>query len=960
MTAGEQHLLMEHGGVRPGAEDVAHRAWIPRTPLVWPVVAGILVYAVAYAVVTRGQNIHDTWPSVMADPPAIGAAAAISVRAVQASRWRRPWVWLAGALCVFVAGDLLATIDLPNDGRVAGANPQDLLYLAGYSGFLVATLLFTRPRWDWRERGWIIDLVTALAVVGILAGHYLPIPATGSHDGGSVTVAAGYPLLDVGLLVVIVLAMSAGSITRQSAVLVGALALAFAADPLSHGAGASSPLGNLSYILAYGLLVVFALIGPDRAPEHGQHAHSATGWSSLVLPYAAVALIVAVATASHRSLDHETGITVFAFLVAGAVLGRQSSVLRGALRRERAQTASYSALVAAIPDLLFQIDASGVFRGYRSGSREGLALPPEVFLGKPISEVVPEPIARAAMEAIQAVQATGNGQMFEYSLALPRSEIHDYEARLEAMGEGQFLAVVRDLTEHRKAMEEIARLAAIVESSDDAIVGRDLDGRVTSWNAGAARLFGVSADEVLGNRADFLSPTGSLADLDAKLHEMRAGGGIRHMDAVRLTASGKDLEVSLSAFPVFDRFGTEAGNAAIIRDVTARKLMESQLLHAQKLEGIGRLAGGIAHDFNNLLTAIVGYGELARSSLHEDDPARAGIDEVLHASNRARDLTRQLLAFARKQVVQPEVVSLGEIVRGTESLLRRMIGEDIDLETTSAPGLWPTVADPGQIEQILVNLAVNARDAMPTGGRLLIETANVVVTSGGKNPANVPSGEYVSLTVTDTGCGISEDVRAHLFEPFFTTKEPGKGTGLGLATCYGIVQQAGGHIAAESQPGRGATFTVLLPGVHRAPIVAAGAEPLPVESAGTETILLAEDELVLRKLITRTLEMDGYRVIAAASGAEALERLKQAEVPIDLVLTDMVMPHMSGRELADRALALNPATRVILMSGHSDDLLAVQGSLADCDAFLQKPFTMAELTQRLREVLDARRPELVA
>ena len=925
----------------------------------WYLAAGVLSYALGYAVVTRGQYVHGFWPVALSDIPGVAAAAAVSWRALRAQNWRLPWIWLAGALWVFVAGDLVSPVSAHVGAQEFRVKPTDILYLAGYWGFLVATMLFTRPQWNWRERGWLFDLITALAVVGALAGQYVPLPHGGSH-GVSWTVASGYPLLDVGLIVVVVVAISAGSITRQTAILVGALGLIFAADPVVHQVAPNDPLGHLPYVFGYGLLGAFALIGPDSTRAGSRPAQAATGWSSLVLPYAAVVLIVGVATASQRSFDRQSGITAFAFVVVAAVLGRQFYALRSALRRERAQTASYSALVSAIPDLLFQIDAAGVIRDYRSANRDGLGTRPELFVGRSITEVFSEPVARSAMEAMRLVQSTGVGQLFEYSLEDAADNLHNYEARIEAMGPGQFLAVVRDVSEHRKATEEVARLAAIVESSDDAIVGRDMDGRVTSWNAAASRLFGFPAAEVLGMRAESLAAGERPHELEVLLPPVRKGGEVRRADGVRVTASGAEVEISLSAFPVFDRLGVEIGNAAIMRDVTERKLIEAQLLHAQKMEGIGRLAGGIAHDFNNLLTAIVGYAEFARESLDPASAASADIAEVLNASNRARDLTRQLLAFARKQVVQPKVVSLDELVRGTESLLKRMIGEDIDFETVSAPELWPVAVDPGQIEQILINLAVNARDAMPTGGRLRIKTANVLVRAEDQQVDGVRPGEYVSLVVADNGSGMTEEVLEHLFEPFFTTKELGKGTGLGLATCYGIVQQAGGHISVESEPGEGATFRVFFPRVEGAIQPAFIPAPEQRETGGNETILLAEDETVLRHLMTRALELEGYRVIPAANGVEALACLEAAASPVALVLSDMVMPLMNGRDLADRAQAANPATRVILMSGHSDDLLAAQGSLTECDAFLQKPFTMADLARKTREVLDAPQPEAVA
>jgi CheY-like chemotaxis protein len=371
------------------------------------------------------------------------------------------------------------------------------------------------------------------------------------------------------------------------------------------------------------------------------------------------------------------------------------------------------------------------------------------------------------------------------------------------------------------------------------------------------------------------------------------------------------------------------------------------------MEGIGRLAGGIAHDFNNLLTAILGYAELMESQL-EDEGLKSELREIRLAGERAAALTRQLLAFSRRQVLQPRTLDLNTVVSDVEKMLARLIGEDVTLATRLEPDLGCVKADPGQLEQVMMNLAVNARDAMPEGGTLTFETANAVLDADfvAVHPGALP-GAYVVLMVADTGTGMTDEVRSHAFEPFFTTKEKGKGTGLGLATAYGIVKQSGGYITVDSGVGRGTTFRIYLPRVEGTAVVSERTASSSRLAIGTETILLVEDEAGVRRLSLTVLESQGYVVLEAASGDMALQVARSRTGPIHLVVTDVVMPGMSGRELWDRLRVLRPDSRVLFMSGYTDDAIARHGVLEPGIAFLQKPFTPFSLAQKVREVLDA-------
>jgi two-component system, cell cycle sensor histidine kinase and response regulator CckA len=408
------------------------------------------------------------------------------------------------------------------------------------------------------------------------------------------------------------------------------------------------------------------------------------------------------------------------------------------------------------------------------------------------------------------------------------------------------------------------------------------------------------------------------------------------------------------SFPVTDASGQVERIARVTQDITDRKQLEAQFLQAQKLEGIGRLAGGIAHDFNNLLTAIGGYADLIWDALSHDHPIRSDLEEIRKAVARATNLTRQLLAFARKQIIEPRVLNLNDLIIDMDKLLRRVIGEDIDLITRPAPNLGWVKADPGQIEQVLVNLALNARDAMPEGGKLTIETRNVFLNKAyARGHQSVTEGAYVLLAVSDTGVGMDSEIQTHAFEPFFTTKAQGKGTGLGLATCYGIIKQHGGNIWVYSEVGQGTTFKIYLPQVEGSTNTA----PLQVEvhalPRGKETVLVVEDEVAVRALAARVLREQGYTVLEAGNGVEAI-RVAEVHAPaaIDLLLTDVVMPHMGGKAVADQIITLYPTLKVLFISGYTDSAIVHHGRLDEGVAFLHKPFTPAVLARKVREVLD--------
>ncbi|MGA2962264.1 MAG: PAS domain S-box protein, partial [Candidatus Korobacteraceae bacterium] len=510
-----------------------------------------------------------------------------------------------------------------------------------------------------------------------------------------------------------------------------------------------------------------------------------------------------------------------------------------------------------------------------------------------------------------------------------------------------------DLTELKKARLELEQLARIVESADDAILSLSLAGIILSWNQGAERLLGYTKSEVIGVAEEILLPADNVQEWEQVREVMAGGKALDYFKTVRIAKSGEEKPVWLRISPIRDGSGRIIGISKIARDrsqAIQAQALEEQLRQAQKLESLGRLAGGVAHDFNNLLMVIQSYTEMLQDSLADDNPLRRNTQEVMKAASRAASLTRQMLAFSRKQILSPVVLDLNAVINETAKMLKRLIGEDIECRVRSAESLWTVEADSDQIVQILMNLCVNSRDAMPQGGTLTITTGNVTVEEGsiGGQPYVSP-GDYVRLSVADTGTGISRDVQGHIFDPFFTTKEVGKGTGLGLATVYGIVKQSGGYVWVDSELGQGACFTIYLPRIKRATAadMLAKAEVRP---RGKETLLVAEDEGALREATCDYLRSLGYTVFAASSGEEALSLAGQFEGRINLLITDLVMPGISGRELAQTLESLRPDLKTVYMSGYSADAVLRSG-IHQGAAFLQKPFSLGTLARKVRDAL---------
>jgi PAS domain S-box-containing protein len=511
---------------------------------------------------------------------------------------------------------------------------------------------------------------------------------------------------------------------------------------------------------------------------------------------------------------------------------------------------------------------------------------------------------------------------------------------------------IRDITERKRAEAEHVRLVTAIEQSAEAVLMTNTEGEIQYVNPAFTRITGYSRDEVLGQNPRILKSGKQDPAFYQQLWATILKGEIWHGELINRRKDGSLYSEQMSIAPVRSAGGEVTYFIATKQDVTEHKKLEQQLIQAQKMEAVGRLAGGVAHDFNNLLTIINGYAQLLIEPISPQDPRRGHLKEILTAGERAASLTRQLLAFSRRQVLEPRVLNLNSVLADVAKMLRRLIGEDVELVSTLKPDLGRVKVDPGQIEQVIMNLAVNARDAMPQGGKLFIETSNVEIDANyARRHSPMMPGKYVMVAVSDTGCGMDLETQAHLFEPFFTTKEKGHGTGLGLATVYGIVKQSGGFIWVYSVPGRGSTFKIYLPVVEEALPTAEPAE-VPAELAkGSETVLVVEDEGGVRSLVCEALASHGYKVLEAAGAASALEISEKYTEPIHLLLTDVVMPQTGGKELAKGFSTLHPETKVLYMSGYTDDAIVRHGILERGTSFLQKPFQPRALLLKIREVL---------
>ena len=665
-------------------------------------------------------------------------------------------------------------------------------------------------------------------------------------------------------------------------------------------------------------------------------------------------------------------------LVRGGELGRLGQTFDAmALKlsmREQALVESernYREIFNATKDCIFVYDAeSGKIIEVNKGAEELYGYPRPEILNASFDEIVcgePPYSIQDMHRWIRKVLQEGP-QSFEWLSRRKTGESFWTEMMLTTTsigGAGRVLAVVRDITERKKTEEEQQKLVSLIEMSRDFISIKDLDGRILYTNAAGLKLVGLDTlGESLGKPIQDFLMKADHRRLEAEIMPaiMSAGTWIGEL-ALRHFKTGASIPVEMSAFIIRDtRSGKPIALANISRDITERKhaedenkRLQSQLLHIQKMESIGQLAGGIAHDFNNILAAIIGYGNVMQLKLGADDENRIFVDHILASAERAASLTQSLLAFSRKQIIDPRNVNVNDIINKVERLLSRIIGEDITLTTSLSRGVLTIFVDPTQVEQMLMNLATNARDAMPAGGKLVIETSRVELDHAGAVTQGLgKAGPYAVITVRDTGSGIDDSMKDKIFEPFFTTKEAGKGTGLGLSIVYGIVKQNNGHIIVSSEHEKGTVFTIYLPLVNiRAEDTAlSGKTALKPIQGGRETVLLAEDNESVRKLTHAILSEFGYTVIDARDGDQAIRVFLENKDTVDLLLIDVIMPGKNGREVYEAAKKIRPGLKVIFTSGYPSDLIQKEGVLEQGFHFLSKPSTPRDIITKVREVLD--------
>ncbi len=575
---------------------------------------------------------------------------------------------------------------------------------------------------------------------------------------------------------------------------------------------------------------------------------------------------------------------------------------------------------------------------------------------------LPPAQVKIEMERVRAQERV----YFEFKHRRADGAIRDvavYSSKIESAGRDLLHSIIHDITERKRVEAERARLFTAIEQAGEVILITDPDGTIQYVNPAFTAVTGYSREEAIGRKPSLLKSGQQDRGFYQNLWGTITSGRVWQGRMVNKRKDGGLYTETATISPVMDSAGRILNFVAVKRDISEhlraeeeQARLQEQLRQAQKLESVGRLAGGVAHDFNNMLGIILGYGEIALGHLHQGDPLRESLEEIVKAARRSAALTRQLLAFSRKQTLQLEVLDLNHLVLNLEKMLRRLIGEDIDLELSLGHDIGRVLVDPGQIEQVILNLAVNARDAMPSGGRLLIETAATQLDElyASRHPGVQP-GDYVLLAVTDSGCGMSKEILAQIFDPFFTTKEKGRGTGLGLSTVYGIVKQSGGNIWVYSEPGRGTTFKVYLPQTKTSlePTVAKPEGIRP--DGGSEHVLVVEDEEALRKLMGNLLSRLGYKVSLAANGGEALLLVEEQGLRPDLVITDVVMPNMSGKQLIDRLSRIHPHLKVLYMSGYTDNAIVHHGVLEPGTPFIQKPFTLERMAAEIRMVLGTNR-----
>lgn len=729
---------------------------------------------------------------------------------------------------------------------------------------------------------------------------------------------------------------------------------------------------DITWTLSYCLLIVIAGTWSDREQEVPLESRSGTLQR---LAQFSPALIPAIVFPMALSIAQEqfwwaAALVIVSFVAAtGRMFVVQNQLLISS-RELKKNLALLRGITEGTTDAVFVKDLKGRYLMINSAGAALIGRSVEEVLGKDDSELLSPDTGPAVMELDRRVVASGITQTYEERAAgtdgVSRLYLSTKGPYRDAQGEiVGLLGICRDITARKQAEEEIRRsqqkLRIHFEHTPLAVVEWDLEFRVTSWNPSAEGIFGYTREEALGRHASFIVPLHYRQQVDHVWQQLlKQAGGARSTND-NLTKDGRTISCEWYNTPLIDDSGRVLGVASLVQDITERVALEERLRQSQKMEAVGRLAGGVAHDFNNLLTVILGYTQLLADNVPAGSKMAESTAQIKSAAERAAGITRQLLAFSRKTVLTPRVLNLNDVLLNLDSLLRRLIGEDIEVFTVPADDLGCVKADPGQIEQVIMNLALNSRDAMPRGGKITLETANATLDQTyATDHQPVQPGSYVMLAVSDTGCGMSAETQSRIFEPFYTTKEVGKGTGLGLSMVYGIVKQSGGYIWVYSEPNRGTTIKIYLPRVDQPAERSADEKRASPVQRGSETILLVEDDPQLRQLSSSVLAHCGYNMLVAATPEEGLDICKANHSDIRLLVTDVVMPRINGRELAEKILKVCPNVRVLYISGYTSNAIVHYGVLEEGLWFLPKPFSLSALVAKVREVLDAATPTPLA
>ena len=813
--------------------------------------------------------------------------------------------------------------------------------------------------------------VCTLALAVELSQIY--VPSSWQLSGQSMQVRALYAgLFFFGLLAVSFLVRGLLGINRTARafylrmggfLVVHAVVVNFTLWSQAHGHYQQGVWLDIIWTISFCVLIILPATWNEREEEVDTEPRShrlqlLAQFSPLLIPAIVFPLVLSIA---QEQFFWAVALVLVSFAAAsGRLFVVQRQLLISSQDLER-NLALLQGITEGTTDAVFVKDLQGRYLMMNSAGAAFLGKTVEEVLGKNDTELFTPEIGRDIMERDRSVVQSGLTQTYEEdgtAAGVTRTYLATKGPYRDSSGQViGLLGICRDISDRKRAEEEIRqsqqKLSIHFEHTPLAVVEWDLEHRVTAWNPSAERIFGYTRQEAISQHASFIVPPEFRQHVDGiGQNLLNQTGGARSTND-NITKNGDRISCEWYNTPLVDDSGRVLGVASLVQDVTERVALEQQLRQSQKMEAVGRLAGGVAHDFNNLLTVILGYSQIVAEGVPAGRLAD-GVAQIKSAAERASGITRQLLAFSRKQVLSPRIINLNDIMMNLDSLLRRLIGEDIEVLTVPDNKLGSVRADPGQIEQVIMNLALNARDAMPHGGKLTLETANTDLDeSYARTHQPAAPGRYVMLAVSDTGHGMTPEMQARIFEPFFTTKEVGKGTGLGLSMVYGIVKQSGGYIWLYSEPDRGTTFKIYLPRVDQ-PAEAASTENRPQGILrGTETILLVEDDPQLRQLSSSVLAHCGYRMLVAGSPEEGLAICKENHRDIRLLITDVVMPQMNGRQLAEQIVQNAPNVRVLYISGYTSNAIVHYGVLDPGLWFLPKPFTLSALVAKVREVLDS-------